>query len=149
MAKTIAALKAQFEGTDPADHNDDVLDAIEAVETGAAAAASTTAAGIVELATNAEALTGIDTARAVTPAALAAVTAGVKVISFDGINGAGACTLTGAVAGDKVIGVAGITAVGDAASSFEATITVNDQIQQTAVGDLSANDYLAVLLAVA
>lgn len=42
----------------------------------AASAATTSAAGIVELATSAEAVTGTDTERAVTPAALAAVTGG-------------------------------------------------------------------------
>lgn len=42
---------------------------------GATSAASDTVAGVVELATNAEAQTGTDTARVVTPAALASVTA--------------------------------------------------------------------------
>lgn len=115
------------------------------------APASAAASGIVELATDAEAKTGTDTGRALTPANLRAVLTGLKTISFDGRSGAGACTATGAVVGMKVLAVFGITAgaLGNAAASFESTITVADQIQQSAAGNLSANDYVAVLLAVA
>lgn len=115
------------------------------------AAASSTAAGIVELATDAEAKTGTDTARALTAANLRGVLTGLKTISFDGRSGAGACTATGAVAGMKVLAVFGLTAgaLGNAAASFESTITVADQIQQSSASNLSANDYVAVLLAVA
>ena len=51
----------------------------------------------------------------------------------------------------KVLGVFGMTAgaLGTAAASFETTITVINQIQQSAAGDLSLNDYTAILLAVA
>lgn len=117
----------------------------------AALTTTATRAGLVELATDAEAKTGTDTARAVTAANLRAVLTGIKTISFDGRNNVGACTATGAVAGMKVLGVFGMTsgALGNAAASFETTITVNDQIQQSAVGDLSLNDYTAILLAVA
>jgi hypothetical protein len=115
------------------------------------AAASATAQGKVELATDAEAITGTDTARAVTAANLRAVFGKLKMISFDGRNGAGACTATGAVIGDLVLAVFGITggALGAAGASFQATITVADQIQQSSASNLSANDYVALLLAVA
>lgn len=115
------------------------------------ATASATAAGIVELATNAEARTGTDTARAITAANLRNVLSGLKFISVDGKNGTGAITATGAVVGDKVLYVAGLTegALGNASASFEAAITVADQIQQSSASNLSANNYLAVLLAVA
>jgi hypothetical protein len=114
-------------------------------------AASATAQGKVELATNAEAITGTDTARAITAANLRAVFGKLKVISFDGKNGAGACTATGAVIGDLVLAVFGITgdALGAAGASFETAITVVDQIQQSSASNLSANDYVALLLAVA
>lgn len=117
----------------------------------AALTSTTSRSGLVELATSAEALTGTDTARALTAAALRAVLTGIDIISFDGRNGAGACTATGAVVGDKVIGVFGITggALGDASASFETTVTVTDQIQQSSGSNLSANDYVALLLAVA
>lgn len=180
--KSSSALKAQHGHTDPKDHNDDLVDSLgttvdaDATTKGkvelatdaetitgtdatravtpaglAALTTSATRAGLVELATNAEALTGTDTARAVTAANLRAVLTGIKTISFDGRSGAGACTATGAVAGMKVLGVFGITggALGNAAASFEATVTVNDQIQQSSASNLSANDYVAVLLAVA
>lgn len=142
--KAAAALKAQFHGADPYDQNTDMVDS-------ALAAASAAAVGQVELATNAEARTGTDTARAVTPANVRNVLTGLKFISVDGRNGAGAITATGAVVGDKVIGVVGITggALGDATASFEGTITVVNQIQQSSASNLSANDYIAVLLAVA
>ena len=103
MAKTIAALKTQFEGTDPADHNDDVLDAV------------------------------------------AALPDNTKVYSFTGRDGAGAITLTGAAVGDKVLGVAGISTVGNAAASFESTITVANQIQQSSASNLSTVTYLVIL----
>lgn len=117
----------------------------------AALTATATRDGLVELTTDAEAKTGTDTDRAITAANLRAVLTGIKTISFDGRNGAGSCTATGAVAGMKVLGVFGITsgALGNAAASFEATVTVNDQIQQSSASDLSLNDYVAVLLAVA
>ena len=147
--KTAAALKAQFEGRDPKDHNTDLIDTIG--DPAILPAASATAAGKVELATNAEAKTGTDTERAVTAANVRAVLTGLKFISFDGINGAGACTATGAAVGDKVLYVAGLTesALGNASAAFEATITVINQVQQSSVSNLSANNYLAVLLAVA
>lgn len=180
--KASAVLKAQFGNTDPFDQNTDLVDSLgtapaasdilagkvelatdaetitgtdtaRAVTPAGLAALTATAArdGLVELATDAEAKTGTDTARAVTPANLAAVLAGIKMISFDGRNGAGACTATGAVVGMKVLAVFGMTAgaLGTAAASFETTITVINQIQQSAAGDLSLNDYTALLVAVA
>jgi len=142
--KTQAALKSQFQGADPNDHNTDIVDSL-------GAAASASAAGLVELATNAEARTGTSTALGTTPANVANMFAGLKFITVDGRNGAGAITATGAVVGDKVIGVAGMTAgaLGAATASFEATITVVDQVQQSSASNLSANDYLVVLRAVA
>lgn len=115
------------------------------------AAASASVAGIVELATDAEAKIGSSSTRAITPANLAAVLAGLKLISLDGRSGAGACTATGAAVGDKVLYVAGLTegALGNASASFEATVTVVNQIQQSSASNLSANNYLAVLLSVA
>lgn len=79
-----------------------------------------------------------------------ATVTGMMLGSFTGKNGAGACTLTGAKVGDKVLGVAGATAgvVGFAAASFESTITVADQIQQSSVANLSANLYTVLLISV-
>lgn len=142
--KTQAVLKAQFMGTDPNDQNTDIVDSL-------GAAASATGAGLVELATDAEAKAGSSTALATTPANVASMFAGLKFITVDGRNGAGAITATGAVVGDVVIGVAGLTAgaLGAATASFESAITVVNQIQQSSASNLSANDYLVVLRAVA
>ena len=142
--KTKAVLKAQFMGTDPNDQNTDIVDSL-------GAAASATGAGLVELATDAEAKAGSSTALATTPANVASMFAGLKFITVDGRNGAGAITATGAVVGDVVIGVAGLTAgaLGAATASFESAITVVNQIQQSSASNLSANDYLVVLRAVA
>lgn len=63
-----------------------------------------------------------------------------------GHNGAGAVTLTGAKIGDKVIGVANLTAPADLKSGFETTITVNDQIQQSSATDLSTTKVQVMLL---
>lgn len=113
--------------------------------------ASDTAKGIVELATSAETKVGSDSERAVTAAGLRAVMSGLKFISFDGVSTAGPCVLVGAAVDDKVLYVAGLTegALGNASASFEPTITVVQEIQQSSASNLSANNYLAVLLAVA
>jgi hypothetical protein len=113
--------------------------------------ATLTAKGIVELATTGETKAGVDADRAVTAAGVRAVMSGLKFISFDGKNGAGACTATGAAVGDLVLYVAGLTegALGNASADFEPTITVVQEIQQSSASNLSANNYLAVLLAVA
>lgn len=76
---------------------------------------------------------------------------GLKFITVDGRNAAGAITATGAAVGDTVVGVAGLTtgALGAADASFEGTITVADQIQQSSASNLSNNDYLVVLVSLA
>lgn len=142
--RTQAVLKSQFQGKDPADQNTDIVDSL-------GAAASATGAGLVELATDAEAKAGSSTALATTPANVASMFAGLKFITVDGRNGAGAITATGAAVGDVVIGVAGLTAgaLGAATASFESAITVVNQIQQSSASNLSANDYLVILRAVA
>lgn len=139
-AKTAAQLKAEFQHTDPQDFANDMADT-------AKEAATATLAGVVELATDAEAKVGTDTVRAVTPANLAAALINCKVLSFTGKSGSGACTLTGAAVGDQVIGIAGLEAasIGGADALYEATITVADQIQQSSSNNLSANHYLVVL----
>lgn len=65
---------------------------------------------------------------------------------FTGSNGAGACTLTGATVGQKVVTI--FEATGgtlNAAALFEAVITVADQIQQSSVSNLSAKKYIVEL----
>ena len=59
-----------------------------------------------------------------------------------GSNGAGPVTLAGTVPGDVVEVVANLTTPGDVTSSFEGTITVAGQIQQTAATNLSAAQLL-------
>lgn len=68
-----------------------------------------------------------------------------KLLTFTGINGAGAVTLTGAAVGDRVL-VAGITTPGNAAALFETVITVINQIQQASATDLSSSNYVATLI---
>lgn len=125
-------------------------DALRAVTPAALAARTATEAraGVVELATAAEALAGADTARAVTPAGMNGALIMLEVISFSGKNGAGACTATGLKVGDIILSVTGVVAAdkGDQSANFEATVTVADQIQQSAVGDLSTKLYLAFVL---
>ncbi len=66
--------------------------------------------------------------------------------AFTGYNGAGACTLTGAKVGDVVLGVANMTDGGASAASFEAIVTVADQVQQSSASDLSTKKYATLLL---
>ncbi len=56
-------------------------------------------------------------------------------------NGAGACIVPGVVRGDIVDGVYNVVTGATAASSFETTATVNNQIQQSSASNLSANEY--------
>lgn len=70
----------------------------------------------------------------------------LNLLSFDGRNGAGACTLTGAEVGDVVCGVANAAGSGVQAAGFEAVITVADQIQQTNATDLSTNNFVVLLI---
>lgn len=65
---------------------------------------------------------------------------------FYGNNGAGGVALAGARIGDQVITLVGVYgASGDQSAKFEAVITVDNQIQQSDAGDLSENQYVAVL----
>jgi hypothetical protein len=62
----------------------------------------------------------------------------LRYFRFAGSNGAGPISVAGARAGDAVtalIGLVGVT--GDQSASFESVITYDDEIQQTATGDLS------------
>jgi hypothetical protein len=70
-----------------------------------------------------------------------------SVGAFAAGNGAGARTLTGAVAGDRVVGFANVTTTGalGTAADFEATITVDDQIQQLQT-DHTAQEFVVFLL---
>lgn len=114
-------------------------------------AAATNHPGLIELATTGESETGTDAARAVTPAGAKAavathVQASIVPMTFDGKDGAGACTATGLAVDDVVIAVVGIIGeLGDVASKFESVITVADQIQQSSATNLSGNDYLAIV----
>jgi len=47
--------------------------------------------------------------------------------------------------GDRVIAVAGLTTVRNAKTSFESTIAMADQIQQSAASDLSTKNYVVIL----
>jgi hypothetical protein len=93
----------------------------------------------------AEALSATD--KALTPANFAALLGKIDIITFSGHNLAGACTVTGVHANDLVVSVTGLAAgtEGDKSTSFESVVTVNDQIQQSAAADLSANIYIALI----
>jgi hypothetical protein len=68
----------------------------------------------------------------------------LKYLSFTGHNGAGACTVTGLSVGDTVVGVVDLTAPGGASSSFEATVTIANQLQQSSATNLSAHTLTVV-----
>jgi phage terminase large subunit-like protein len=60
-----------------------------------------------------------------------------------GSNGAGAITVTGTLVGDIVEIVVQISGTqADSSSSFETTVTVAGQVQQTSASNLSGNTYL-------
>ena len=68
-------------------------------------------------------------------------------IAFAGHSGAGACTATGVLVGDRILSVTGVASgtVGDQSAKFESVVSVNDQIQQSSATDLSANIYTAMI----
>lgn len=89
---------------------------------------------------------GLLAPNAVTGTALSA--ASMRLLAFAGSNGAGACTATGTKVGDTVIGVIDLAAGSvSAAASFESTITVADQIQQSSASDLSLLKYALLVVA--
>jgi hypothetical protein len=60
----------------------------------------------------------------------------LKVVSF-GSNGAGAVTVTGTEVGDNVELVLDLTDATDVTSSFETTVSIAGQVQQTSATNLS------------
>ena len=65
---------------------------------------------------------------------------------FAGLTGAGGVYVPGARQGDDVVKLIGTYGVsGDQSASFEATVSENDQVQQTSSSDLSDNLYVVVL----
>jgi hypothetical protein len=78
-------------------------------------------------------------------------TAGTKSLVAAGRSGAGVVALSGTVIGDRVFLVIGTVTAGtgpllDSDGDFESVITVDDEIQQSAGGDLSANTYQFFLI---
>jgi hypothetical protein len=77
---------------------------------------------------------------------------GIKCLAAAGKNGARAVTLTGAAIGDRLVAVFGAPTAGGAlevkapATDFEAAVTVADQIQQVAAGNLSTKTYVFLLI---
>lgn len=59
-----------------------------------------------------------------------------------GSNGVGAITVTGAKVGDSVEMVINLTSPADASSSFEASVSVAGQVQQTSASNLSGSTFL-------
>jgi hypothetical protein len=58
-----------------------------------------------------------------------------------GFNGAGGCNVPFAVKNDIVVGVYNIATGVSASSSFESTVTVTGQVQQSSSTNNSANEY--------
>ncbi len=89
-------------------------------------------------------LTAISDAGVVTQAPLPSGAFLVTVTA--GVAAPGPVTVTGAAVGDKVIGVANLTTPGDLKSSFETTVTVTNQVQQSTATDLSAQQVQFMIL---
>lgn len=58
-----------------------------------------------------------------------------------GSNGAGAITVAGAVVGDTVTAAVNLTTPAVASSSFESTVSVAGQVQQTSASNLSGSTF--------
>lgn len=88
---------------------------------------------------------------AVTPAKMGTFTA-IKCLSAAGKNGKGAIALAGTAVGDRLIAAFGeptaggaLAAVANDAATFEQTITVINEIQQTSGANLSGSTYVFLL----
>lgn len=147
VGRKIPADAIEVGGVDTAQLSDDsvtgakILDAT--VDTADLAALAVTVAKLGPLAVT----TAKIDAGAVTGAKLGV--AGNSSGSFTGNNGAGACTLTGALIGERVFMIARFDAVSDdngGMDDFESVITVDDQIQQSDGADLSAATFMIMLL---
>jgi hypothetical protein len=68
----------------------------------------------------------------------------IQMRSANPLNAAGAVTLTGAQVGDRVLSVEDITSHTNVTANYESTISVVNQIQQTAAG--TAADTIIVTL---
>jgi hypothetical protein len=70
-----------------------------------------------------------------------------KSFYFAGLAAPGAIAAPGAKAGDRVVDVESLTALASGSGSFEATVSVANQIQQTDTTDLSKQKFRALLIA--
>jgi len=72
----------------------------------------------------------------------------LSLMAFTGNNGAGACTATGLVVGDRILSVSCTTAAStaDVSSLYETVVTVADQIQQSSATDRSSLEHVALIL---
>ena len=76
---------------------------------------------------------------------------GLKVLAGAGHNNTGACTVTGAAVGDRLIAVFGTVTGGGTllakvpGTDFESVVTVVDQVQQLASANLSGDTFLFIL----
>lgn len=102
-------------------------------------------AGVVGLASRADTIGVSNNVEAITPYGLGEALIQLFPITFTGKNLAGACTVLGMAVDDKILGVAGLTTVGDVKSKFESVVTVANQIQQTAAEDLHLENYVALI----
>jgi hypothetical protein len=63
-----------------------------------------------------------------------------------GLASKGATPLPGVLVGDRVVDMRNAATTGSEASSFESTISIAGQIQQTSASNLSANEYWAITI---
>jgi hypothetical protein len=70
-----------------------------------------------------------------------------KSFYFAGLAAPGAVAAPGAKVGDKVVDVESLTALASGAGSFEGTVSIANQIQQTDTSDLSKAKFRALLIA--
>ncbi len=64
-----------------------------------------------------------------------------QVLRGFGNNGVGACIVPGVSVGDTVLGVYNISTLASASSSFQSTVTVQFQVQQSSSTNLSTAEF--------
>jgi hypothetical protein len=141
IAETTAGVTATARGAAPGALLIDTTNKVLYMNTGTALAPTWTEVGVIS---SGEIVTAMLASKAVTGVKLDE--AALNGLVFTGAAAAGACTLTGAKVGDKVVSLVNLTDATNDKANFEATITVADQIQQSSASNLSAKKFAVMLV---
>lgn len=141
VTETTAGVTATARGAAVGARLVDTTNKVLYINTGTALAPIWTEVGVIS---TGEVVTAMLATKAVTGVKLDE--AALNGLVFTGAAAPGACTLTGAKVGDKVVSLVNITDGTSDKAKFENTITVADQIQQSSSDNLSTKKFSVLLV---